>query len=168
MANMMGGVSNVSPDIMLASDGGFNAMSVAFLLMDFGMPSQAIGIIIDALANLYGVIRASGIQIIIFLAALQAIPGSMYEVSQIEGATAYEAFWKITIPMVSPLILTNVIYTIIDTYSRSNIVNIAYATAFSDTMFGLSAAMSVISAGAACLFLMLVGYIISKYVFYYT
>jgi ABC-type sugar transport system permease subunit len=165
---MMGGVSSVSPEVMRAQDTGFDAMSVAYLLLDFGMPYQFISVIIDALANLYAVIRASGIQIIIFLAALQAIPGSMYEVSQIEGATAYEAFWKITIPMVSPLILTNVIYTIIDTYSRSNIVNIAYATAFSEFNFGLSAAMSVISAIAACLILLISGFVISKYVYYAT
>jgi ABC-type sugar transport system permease subunit len=168
MLMMMGGVTSVPPEVALAQGGGINAGSIAYLLMDFGMPPRFIEPVLDALANLYAVIRASGVQIIIFLAALQAIPSSLYEVSQIEGATAYEAFWKITFPMVSPLILTNVIYTIIDTYAKSNIVEIAYANAFTSIQFGWSAAMSIISAAVACLFLFIVGYIISRYVYYHT
>jgi ABC-type sugar transport system permease subunit len=167
MLMMMGGVSSISPEVMRTMEGGFDAMSVAFLLMDFGMPMQVIGYIIEALAGLFNVIRASGVQIIIFLAALQAIPGSLYEVAQIEGATGYESFWKITFPMVSPLILTNVIYTIIDTYSQSTIVEIAYYAAFSRVDFGLSAAMSILSALVSCLFLLLVSFGISRYVYYH-
>jgi len=166
MLMMMGGVSSVSPEVQRAASGGFNAASVAYLLLNFGMPYRFVSYIIEALAQLYDVIRASGVQIIIFLAALQAIPSSLYEVSQIEGATAYESFWKITFPMVSPLILTNVIYTIIDTYANSNIVLIAYSQAFVNVNFGVSAAMSIISALAACLFLLLVGWLLSKYVYY--
>jgi ABC-type sugar transport system permease subunit len=168
MLMMMGGVESVSPEVMRTQEAGFDAMSVAFLLLDFGMPPRLIMYVLDALAQLYDVIRASGVQIIIFLAALQAIPKSLYEVCDIEGATAYEAFWKITIPMVSPLILTNVIYTIVDTYSRSTIVDIAHSQAFTNVNFGLSSAMAIVSAIVACLFLFIVGYVISKFVFYYT
>jgi ABC-type sugar transport system permease subunit len=125
---------------------------------------------------LHSTIRASGVQILIFLAALQAIPPSMYEVSQIEGATGYEAFWKITIPMVSPLILTNVVYTIVDTFVQSEVVQSARETAFSQVYlvegirgfdFGRGSAMALTSSLLACLVLMIVGWAISKYVFYY-
>src|SRR5690606_35355049 len=64
--------------------------------------------------NLPEVIRSSGVQILIFLAGLQSIPPEIYEAADVEGATPWEKFWLITFPMVSPLILTNLVYTIID------------------------------------------------------
>ncbi|MCL1845907.1 MAG: sugar ABC transporter permease [Defluviitaleaceae bacterium] len=175
MGMMMGGVTSVPPEIMRAETG-FDATSIAFMLSEFGMPSQVIDYIIEAIAMLHDVIRASGVQILIFLAALQAIPPSMYEVAQIEGATGYEAFWKITIPMVSPLILTNVIYTIVDTFVRSEVIESTRAMMFTTTTlydgtsvmaFGQSSAMALVSSIVACIVLLFVGWLISKYVFYY-
>ena len=166
MVMIMGGVSSVPPE-MAEAQVGLSPAAIMGLLLDFGMPPQIASYILDTIAHIYNVIRASSVQIVIFLAALQSIPGSLYEVAQIEGATGYESFWKITFPMVSPLILTNVVYTIIDTYSRSNVVEIARAAAFSGRPdYGLSAAMSIISATAACLFLFIVGYSVSKYAYY--
>jgi ABC-type sugar transport system permease subunit len=55
--------------------------------------------------QIYTIAMASGIQIIIFLSALQTIPSSIYEAAKIEGATSWESFWKITFPMVSSLII---------------------------------------------------------------
>jgi len=162
---MMGGASSIPPEIA-ESQGGFHAGAVAMMLVNFGMPLAFISYILDALTRLYDIIRASGVQIIIFLAALQAIPSSMYEVAQIEGATAYETFWKITFPMVSPLILTNVVYTIVDTYNQSTVVQTAFTTAFIHQNFGLSSAMSLVSSALACLALLLVGWLISRRVFY--
>ncbi|MCL2225388.1 MAG: sugar ABC transporter permease [Defluviitaleaceae bacterium] len=175
MGIVMGGVSSVPDDVMRAQQG-FDAQSIAMMLSQFGIPMQVVEYIIEAIAMLHSVIRAGGVQILIFLAALQAIPPSMYEVAQIEGATGYEAFWKITIPMVSPLILTNVIYTIVDTFVQSDVVATARATAFQNVYvlegvrgfdFGRGSAMAVVSSLLACLVLMVVGWAISKYVFYY-
>lgn len=56
----------------------------------------------------------SGVQILVFLAALQGIPSSLYEAARVDGCTEWEAFWKITLPMVSPFILLNVIFTLIE------------------------------------------------------
>jgi len=174
MQDMMGGIS-ATDDIMRAQSG-FDTRSIAMMLSQFGIPMQIIYYIIDAIAMLHNIIRASGVQILIFLAALQAIPPSMYEVAQIEGATSYEGFWKITIPMVSPLILTNVVYTIVDTFIQSPVVQRARDVAFSSTQlmegvagfdFGRGSAMALVSSLLACFVLMIVGWIISKYVFYY-
>ncbi len=49
----------------------------------------------------------SGVQVIIFLAGLQSIPGSLYEAAKCDGATLWENFWKITLPIMSPIILLN-------------------------------------------------------------
>ena len=55
-----------------------------------------------------------GVQIIVFLVALQKIDGSMYEAASIDGASPWEAFWKITLPHLRPIIMLNAIYTIIE------------------------------------------------------
>ncbi|MCL1788657.1 MAG: sugar ABC transporter permease [Defluviitaleaceae bacterium] len=166
LAMMLGGGGGVPPDMMMEQQG-FSATALAMMLVQFGMPMQVVNYIIEAIAMLHNTIRASGVQILIFLAALQAIPPSMYEVAQIEGATGYETFWKVTIPMVSPLILTNVVYTIVDTYAQSPVVEMAHHAAFTQQNFGVSAAMSMSSSLLACVVLLIIGWGISKYVFYY-
>ena len=89
--------------------------------------------VVDMAASIRHVIQSSGVQILIFLAGLQSIPLSMYEASKIEGATAWEAFWKITFPMISPIILVNIIYTVVDTFTRSDnqMMRLIEVTAFS-------------------------------------
>ena len=68
--------------------------------------------------DVYGVINNSGVQILIFLAGLQSISPALYEAASIEGCSQWESFWKITIPMISPMILTNIIYTIVDHFTK--------------------------------------------------
>jgi ABC-type sugar transport system permease subunit len=166
MGMMMGGISSISPEAMREATG-FNAGMIIMLLDSFRVPPQVTDFLVETIANLHEVIRASGVQILIFLAALQSIPPSMYEVAQIEGATSYETFWKITMPMVSPLIITNVVYTVVDTYANSEVVDTAHETFFRLQNFGASAAMSLSTAILVCLVLFSVCYIISKRVFYY-
>ena len=57
---------------------------------------------------------------LIFLSGLQSISPAIYESCQIEGASAWETFWKITLPMISPMILVNFIYTIIDAFTSAD------------------------------------------------
>lgn len=145
---------------------GFDVQSLVFLLDGAGLPDWFIDYIVDAVERIYEIIRSSGVQILIFLAALQSVPPAMYEVAKIEGATAYEAFWKITFPMVSPLILTNIIYTIIDSFSNSPVTQTIYETAFQSGNFGLSAAMSWLYTLVVSLVLIIVGILVSRRVFY--
>jgi ABC-type sugar transport system permease subunit len=70
--------------------------------------------------QIYTIAMASAIQIIIFLSALQTIPSSMFEAAEIEGAAAWECFWKITFPMVSSLILVNIVYSVVDFFLRTD------------------------------------------------
>lgn len=161
-----GGVTSMAPD-MAGAAAGINTMALLVMLTDFGLPLQVANYIADAIAQLFIIIRASGVQIIIFLAALQSVPSSMYEVAKIEGATAYETFWKVTFPLVSPLVLTNVVYTIIDGFSRTEVVELAHETAFFRMNFGLSAAMSLSSSLAISVVLVVIGYFVSKKVFYH-
>lgn len=132
-----------------------------------GLPVSLVDYIVGLVSRIYEIVRASSVQIIIFIAALQSISPSLYEVSKIEGATTYETFWKVTFPMVSPLILTNVVYTIVDSFVNSEVVNTAFRTAFTAFDYGLSSAMSMLSTAIVCTILVVVGVLISKKIFYY-
>jgi len=145
---------------------GFNADLLFITLFEFGIPPVIIMYIVGAIVQVHSIINSSGVQIIIFLAGLQSIPVSLYEVAKIEGATAYETFWKITFPLISPLILTNYIYTVVDGYTASTVFNLANETAFFNLNFGLASAMSVATSGIILLLLLVSGYAISRYVVY--
>ena len=146
---------------------GFHPGVLAGMLINFGIPPNVIGFVIGAVARLHVVLRSAGVQVIIFLAALQAIPRSMYEVADVEGSTAYETFWKITLPMISPLILTNVMYTIVDNYIRSQPVAMANNLAFGAAQnYGLSSTFSLLSALAISILMLVSGILISRKVFY--
>jgi ABC-type sugar transport system permease subunit len=136
------------------------------MLSEVGLPLSFIDYIIEAITRIYEIIKSSGVQILIFLAALQSVPGSMYEVAKMEGATAYESFWKITFPMVSPLILTNVIYTIIDSFTGSAVTDMIFTTAFKTQNFGLSSAMSWVYTLIVSFVLVVIGVVLSKRVHY--
>ncbi|MDE6677810.1 MAG: sugar ABC transporter permease [Ruminococcus sp.] len=81
--------------------------------------SDKLNNLISAVAdNIFGIVWNSGIQILLFLSALQGIPVSVREASRIDGATAWEYFWKITVPYIKPFIFANVIFTVIDTFTN--------------------------------------------------
>jgi ABC-type sugar transport system permease subunit len=90
------------------------------ILVAEGAASDFMGYIFAIINQIYDIAMASGIQIIIFLSALQTIPVSMFEAAEIEGATSWECFWKITFPMVSPLIMVNVVYSVVDYFLRTD------------------------------------------------
>ncbi|TYQ17039.1 UNVERIFIED_CONTAM: ABC-type sugar transport system permease subunit [Acetivibrio alkalicellulosi] len=165
MNMLVEGVSTIPPEVR--KDSGFSIYYLFVIFTDFGFPLVFLEYIVDAVNRVYDIVRSSGVQILIFLAALQSIPGVLYEAAKIEGATAYETFWKVTLPMVSPLILTNVVYTIIDSFVLSEVVEIAKNTAFTNMRFGLSSAMSIINTLIICLILVFASWIISKKTFYY-
>lgn len=84
-----------------------------------------------------------------------------------EGATAYETFWKVTFPMVMPHIVTNVVYTVVDSFITSDVVDLAYQTAFKEFNYGLSSVFSLVSTVVTCAILLLVCGFIQKKAFYY-
>jgi ABC-type sugar transport system permease subunit len=135
--------------------------------IDLGLPTGMLDYVAGLVARVYEIVRSSSVQTVIFLATLQSISPSLYEVSKIEGATTYETFWKVTFPLVTPFILTNVVYTIVDSYTNSEVVTQAYDTAFTLYDYGLSSAMSVLSTVVVCMILAAVCMMISNKTFYY-
>lgn len=156
----------------LQQGGAFNSalggQALLTLFSSLKMPEAVLEYIMRAVHGSAEIIRSSGIQILIFLAGLQSIPESLYEASAIEGATAWESFWKITFPLISPLIPTTVLYTIIDSYASVDrtVMDLIRNTAFSGMGFGVSSAMAwVFFALMAVILLVLIG-TISRWVVY--
>ncbi len=166
--NMMsGGLSSASAEMAQASSGGMGIAYYMEMFGSLGIPEFLIVYLMGAVTRVSDIINASGVQIIIFIAALQSVPGSMYEVAKIEGATTYETFWKVTFPMVMPHIITNIVYTVVDSFTQSDVVELAYNTAFTESNYGLSSVFSLCSTAITCLILVIVCGAIQKRTFYY-
>ena len=118
-------------------------------------------------SDIFNLLWSAGIQILIFLAALQQIPVSAKEAASMEGATGWEFFWKITFPLISPMILANLIYTVIDTFidSENPVMSIVLAQS-RGLRYGLSAALAWIYFLIVAVALAIIVAIVSKFVFY--
>lgn len=117
--------------------------------------------------DIFSLVWNSGIQILIFLAALQNIPVSAKEAAQMEGATAWEYFWKITFPYVSPMILANLIFTIIDSFTdTSNSVMNRILEVQSDWKYGEAAAMAWSYFAIVMVAVGIITLIVNKFIYY--
>ena len=143
------------------------AFELERIMLRAGVSEVIVQYLTGAVDRIYQIVSQSGVQILIFLAAIQTIPPQLYEASTMEGATGYESFWKITFPMVSPLIFVNMIYTIIDSFSVNAMTDLIRTTGFTSFNFGLSSAMAWIYFLAIAIILLTSSYIVSKRVFYY-
>lgn len=77
-------------------------------------------------SNVVLVLWNSGVQILLFMSGIQSIPQSLYESASIDGATEWEKFWKITLPMLVPIILLNLVYTITESFTNTTNAMLAY------------------------------------------
>ena len=110
--------------------------SINNILSQVEILAPVVPFLTTAFSELSNIVLFSGIQILIFLAALQTISPSLFEASDVEGASKWEAFWKITFPMVSPMILVSLVYTMIDVLVGSNnpMINYLFGAANSATI----------------------------------
>ena len=126
-ADAISGSTSIDDGSGTASSGALiSMMDVEALFSNMKVGTELVQYVIDLVNRVYSIVNYSGVQMLIFLAGLQSISPSIYEACQIEGATSWETFWKITFPMISPMILVNGIYTIIDSFTRADNVAMAY------------------------------------------
>jgi ABC-type sugar transport system permease subunit len=164
---LLGGGGPSSAAMDAASSSGVNVAYYLNMLSDLAIPAVMINYIVDVVGRISGVITSSGVQIVIFLAALQSISPSLYEVARIEGATGYETFWKVTFPMVSPLIVTNFVFTAVNAFIESPVVQLSYDTIFGyRNDYAMGTVFSLISLAIVSVFLAVVGAILSKLAYY--
>ena len=157
----------------------FSAMfNFADFLTEANLPVAAVNFLTNASDSIFDVISYSGVQILIFLSAIQSVPKHLYEAAKIEGATQYEIFWKITFPMVSPLMLTAGVYTVVDSFLRSELLtlmkkysiagDVAYTLGLGNlTNDGVYAAMSMLFCLVSLAVVIIVILAIRKLVFYH-
>ncbi len=97
-----------------------SALDVQELFSGMAIGDGMLTYVADIINRIYDIVNRSGVQMLIFLAGLQSISPAIYESVQIDGATSWETFWKITFPMISPMILVNAVYTVIDAFTTDS------------------------------------------------
>ena len=96
------------------------------------------------MSNIGSIMWASSVEILIFLAALQSVPAILYEVVEIDGATAWESFWHVTLPYISPFVILNCIYALVDSFVASDnpVMSIMNSMTQEGTKYGQASALS--------------------------
>ena len=150
--NMMSDIAN-----NVTENNGINISATLMNLLNVsGVAGDVFAVIFSMIDAIYDIVMASGIQIIVFLSGLQSISPSLYEAADVEGCSAWESFWKITFPMVSPLLLVNCIYTIVDFFMKNDnrVIELINKTMYGVKLdFGVASAMSWIYFAVAIVFI---------------
>lgn len=136
-------------------------------LQSVNLPGGFTGYVVSGVKRITTIISASGVQILLFLAGLQSVTPSQLEAAHMEGANSWEIFWKITVPIVSPILLVSTLYTVIDSFTaNSNPVIQAVQGKYTGLQFGMGSAMSWLYILVVFLIIALVYGLLSKVVFY--
>ena len=146
-----------------------SAVDIERLFSNMKVGTDLMEMAVGWINNIYDIVNRSGVQMLIFLSALQSISPAIYEACRIDGATAWETFWKITFPMISPMILVNGVYTIVDAFTtQSNSVMSFIKSVKSSAADGdvVASAMSWMYFLIVIAIVSLVALIFSSYVFY--
>lgn len=165
-------IINGSQFLTLAMSGGrdgmmFEASSVYDILMNTGFNHTLAEYISNMVNSIFHLAWSSGIQILLFLSGLQSINPALYEVAKIEGASAWVAFWKVTLPMIAPTILVNLVYTIIDNFiNYSNDMFKLIQEVTGKIQFDTAAAMANICFLVISLLIVIVYNLINKHIYY--
>ena len=100
-------------------------------------------------------VTSTGVQFLIFIAGMQTISPSLYEAARVEGANGWICFWKISFPMISPLIMVNVVYTMVDTFTQYDNVAMNYIRMYlyGNSQYSYATALSIIYIGVVAIVL---------------
>ncbi|MEU9828073.1 carbohydrate ABC transporter permease [Micromonospora chersina] len=106
------------------------------------------------------VFKNVGLNMVLFLAALQGVPADLYEAAEVDGASRMRQFWRITVPLISPTILLTSIITVVGSLqvfaqiavltqggpgtSTTVLVYYLYQQAFQFHHFGYGATLSIV------------------------
>ena len=145
-----------------------SAIDIEILFQGMKVGTELVTYVATMINNIYDIVNRSGVQMLIFLAGLQSISPAIYESCQIDGATSWETFWKITFPMISPMILVNSVYTIIDSFTTNQNTVMRFIDGVYTQSNGkeISSAMSWMYFLIVILIVAIVAAIASAFVFY--
>ena len=145
-----------------------STMDMERLFSNMKVGTGLIEYVTSAINNIYDIVNRAGVQMLIFLSGLQSISPAIYESCKIDGATAWETFWKITFPMISPMILVNAVYTVIDSFTTESNAVMSYISSVYSKPDGnvVSSAMAWIYFLIVILIVAVIASLISAFVFY--
>ena len=149
-----------------SQEGIVSALDIEALFASMKVGTELVGYVVGIINDIYSIVNRSGVQMLIFLAGLQSISPAIYEACKIDGATGWETFWKITFPMISPMILVNAVYTIIDAFTTESNSVMSYIESISASNKVYGAAMSWMYFLIVVAILAAVAGIMSMFVFY--
>lgn len=159
---MSGGIDNGSGSS--ASSDIISAIDIEKLFENMKVGQGLVEYVTQMINKIYSIVNRSGVQMLIFLSGLQSISPAIYEACKIDGASGWETFWKVTFPMISPMILVNAVYTVIDAFTTESNTVMAYIQDFTD--HNVRGAMSWMYFLIVMLIIGVVAGIMSMFVFY--
>lgn len=143
--------------------------SVSFGMIDFSgvleglnLPPSILEYLTVVLDNIFLLVWQCGIQIVLVIAGLQTIPDLLYEVAHVEGASKWEQFWFITLPMMIRTMLLVVIFTLVEvvTINTNPVMNQSYSF-FGNIEYGYGSA-------ALWFYFVIVGFVIALVMFVFS
>lgn len=88
------------------------------MLIGMGLSESLVSTIVGVANNIFELSWQSGIQITLILAGLQSISPTLYEAAAMDGGTKWEVFWFITFPMLTPILMVVLIYTVVEMFTN--------------------------------------------------
>ena len=141
----------------------FQTGALSETLIKAGLPARFVEILTRTVGQIFDLTWKSGVQILLILSALHSIPESMYEAAKMEGATAWETFWKITFILISPTLVLAVIYSIIDYFTDySNQVMRMIVEYTGQGRYEYSTTISIVYFAVVMVLIMLVNLILNR------
>ncbi|MDD6236822.1 MAG: sugar ABC transporter permease [Clostridiales bacterium] len=159
--------NNLSTTSLVEAAGSMNIFDTG-QIMDFlfnmGLPQTIVDFLGALIGNIMDLVWKSGVQILIFMAGIMAIPPSYYEVCAVEGATAWECFWKVTFPLIIPHIMINLIYSMVEMLSSydNQLMKYIIDTIFTNVKFSYGSALAWIYFVVISAFIGLLLWIVSR------
>ncbi len=151
-------MSTESTNVYTETSGGFEFTTI---LNNLHLSEELTNEMSKLITNIFNTLWSCGIPVILFIAGLQTIPEQLYEASHVEGATKWEEFWYITLPMLSQTVLLVIVFTMIEllTQNSNPILSQAYALMNDSATYDISAAMlwfffAIIGAGIGLVLLL--------------
>lgn len=168
MSQQWDAIGTATNSTSAVANGLISSLDLERYLMNLNFSPMISEYIINAIDNIFNIVNLAGVQMMIFLAGLQSISPSVYEAADIDGASRWESFWLVTFPMISPIILVNVIYTIVDSMTKPQnvIMQQIEKMSFKANSMGVASAMAWFYFLMVAVCIGIIVFVIQKYIYY--